>query len=100
MAAWLGHSAAVAEQHYLKVRPEDFARATEAAEDPARRAAQNPAHNPAQQRPAGACGGVQAETGEAQEPAICGPLHALAGECKLFADQQIAPTGFEPVLSA
>ena len=71
VCSWIGNSPAIAVKHYPQVTEDHFARA-----------AQNPAHFPAQQAPAMRGKDSQENPPDAPEPAICGALREDATTCE------------------
>ncbi|WP_390620654.1 tyrosine-type recombinase/integrase [Caulifigura coniformis] len=85
VAAWLGHSVRVQQEHYAMVRDEDFAAASEATQNPTQ---------------SGAVSGLPALSGgqATHEPSL--RILGKHAELQRFSRRKVGVTGFEPVTSS
>ncbi len=95
VCSWIGHSRAVAAEHYMSVPAEHIARAiaTESGLTGREKAAQNPA----QQVQAEPCRTSQDQGGEDDETAFCGQKQEGAIPCEHKVSHPIPPRGVEPL---
>ena len=94
--AWIGHSEAIANEHYVRVTDEDFARAvgtpTGEAQNPAHKAAQNPA----QQAPAKSGMDRQSDLSAHEQTPV---LPGFAVSCDSVTTYGVEDRGLEPLTS-
>ena len=92
---WMGHSRAVASEHYMSVPAEHIARAVAGEAPPALGDAA--ARIPAQQAHATPSKGPQDHWGEDDESRFCGAIQGAAIPCDDTEPQPIPPRGVEPL---